>query len=267
MEFYYQPFKNFHPITGKVPDVLTDEFEYIAKKARQILKGRKRKEIDYAMKTVNWIMLMAYKESPSIQLENQMMEEIKNPKSKKKFKSTKYFNNYESPALMLLNTIGKYDISEQYDFPNAVHAEYFSVLSLAIIDVACYPRVNVEIKARIGVLEAGIHELKSLSHLAINAMQAISFAEMYYSNNIDKTVTQKAEELISLKKSAAAIKGNQPKYTIKQLFLEFHDFNDFKTDIKAIKEFMKTLTAKQLKKVPDNWELFFRKALRESRKN
>jgi translation elongation factor EF-1beta len=263
MEYFYKPFKVFSPLKGKVPKYFSNDFEYIAAKARKILKKRSRKEIDFGMKTVNWIMEMADRDNNSID------ELISNLGKKENIKPKKLsiIDIYYSPAQWLLNSLGKYDISNQYEFPNAIHAEYFAILALAIIDGVCQEIKNPIIKPLKNKIEEERNNLKSLSHLAFNSMEAISFAEMFYSNKIGEIEMKKAKDLISLQNSSAAIKRHEPGNKLKDKFIEYYYANQPISMNEAAKQFVEKLTPEEAQLfVPTNIERVLKDALREYKK-
>ena len=260
MEYFYQPFRYFHPLKGKVPKYFSNDFEYIATKARKILKERNLKEIEFGMKTVNWIMEMADRDNDPIK------DLISNLGKKETIKQKKLsiLDNYYSPAQWLLNSIGKYDISNQYEFQNAIHAEYFAILALAIIDGACQEIDNPIIKPLENEIEEERDNLKSLSHLAINSMEAISFAEILFSNKFENI---KAKDLISLQNSSAAIKRHEPGNKLKDKFIEYFFANQPISMNKAAKQFVESLTLEEAQIfVPTNIERVLKDALRKYKK-
>ena len=258
VEYFHNPFNHFDPIKGKVPKYFSYQFEYIARNARNILKGRTRKQIDYGVKTINWIMEMADWEST----ENKLFDEIvnnlsitnKKAKGKANNKKPELNNDYYSPASMLLNSIGNYDISDQTDLPNAIYSEYFAILALAIIEVVCKE-------------EKELDNLQPLNHLAFNSMEAISYANLLASSKLDELTKIFATKQLRKKISSAALKGHEKRRKIKIKFIEFYKKGEFKKKNRAVKEFIKTLTDEEKKQFVDtNIENVLLKALREYEK-
>lgn len=259
-DYFNKPFHHFSPLDGKVPEYHSYEFEYIAAKARRILKGRSRKEIDFGMKTLNWIMSNAERDFDRVYRFSLETEEEQNVR----LQEPAAIRNHPSTATWLLNSIGKYDISNQYEFPNAIHAEYFALLALALIDVTCL--MGFSKKPKKIPIEKELSNSKMVSLWAFGAMEAISFAEMFYLNKTDEAANEKAKKLISLQKSAAAIKRHSPANEIKVKFLKFYRPNKFPSLAEGVRRFFKTLSDKDKSLLhPDSngRERFFRQARKD----
>lgn len=257
-DYYHKPFSHFSPLDGRVPEYHNSEFDYIATKARAILNGRSLKEIEFGMQTVNWIMSRAELEyspiinsnnfieleveegTPDIELVPLILEAQKNQKPEPERPRF-----YYSPATQLLNSIGKYDISNQYDMPNAIQAEYFALLALALINVAC---VTIDDPYKELDFPATHEELETLNYintLVINSMEAVSFAKILYLNKNGESSEKKAQKLISLKNSAAAIKRHEPGNELKVKFLKFYQSSEFPSLAEGVRRFYDTLSSKE----------------------
>ena len=259
----YNPFKFFSPLDGKVPEYFSDDFEYIVAKARIILKGRTRKQIEFGWKTVNWILF---------EVENDITQNLKQFYKADKHnplrpKESPAIESYFSPATDLLDSICKYDISSQHEFPNAIQAEYFAILALGIIDMICealtYRKPELATKEK----ETKSQHPHAIDTFAFSSMEAISFAEIFYLNKTDESANIKAKKLISLKNSAAAIKRHGPSNEIKVKFIHFYNSDKFPSIAEAIRRFYKTLSDKEKSLLnPDAKERdrFFRRALKDS---
>ena len=167
----HKPFKFFSPLDGKVPKYFSDDFEYIVAKARIILKGRTRKQIEFGWKTVNWILF---------EVENDLTKNLKqfykaDKNNPLRPQESPAIESYFSPATDLLDSICKYDISNQHEFPNAIQAEYFAILALGIIDVICealtYRKPELATKEK----EKKSQHPHAIDTFAFSSMEAISF--------------------------------------------------------------------------------------------
>ncbi len=258
MQFY--PSFNFnYPFDKKKPKWFPNQSMEIIQKANIILKKRKPKEIEYAFLTINWIRentnrKMFYESSP--------LEEGK----EKTFVSD--FGNYErkdslSPTKHLEQELNTFDISDQAEFRNASISDYLAVLAIALISELfngfnfSNPKIIKDKNQR------EIDDLKTAGAILIDAKEAICLSEHLSKRPPKKEiVTKEAKELNSLKHRENAIKGNKPKHSIGQSFLDFHRANNFSTDIAAINSFRDTLSEKQKEILPQDDERFFRRVLR-----
>ncbi|MCF8719441.1 hypothetical protein J2S31_000339 [Nitrospina gracilis Nb-211] len=258
-----------------MPEFEKRNLEYIANKARSILKGRKRKELDYAIKTVNWIMEMADINNDPIEFVSTKSPSTKDREIPAKSVKIEIGNDetntsaYYSPAMMLLNEIGKYDISNQTEFPNAIYAEYFAIMALAIIEVLIKELKNPMHASQIGDEDPEINKYYCFNHFLLNAMEAVSFAEIFNNQEKLKVLVEKgAKKQISLRNQEAAIKRHEITNEIKEDFREFYLENLHLTKAAAARNFYKELS--EYKKgclSEDNVERFLVNSIKDIKKN
>jgi len=260
-QYPFIPF--FNSLNKELPQWFPAPFDNIRKRAQSILKERKEKEIKYALQTINWIRTgMQYEIS---------MKGIKEYLNQNIYLIDDY-DNHEfisqlTPAQMLENELQKLNISEQKDFPDATRSDYLAVLALGLIGMVFEKSIEIkkgDIKRK---SKEKLEDLTFTGTLAIYAMEAVCLAEQYLRTPSDKEIiSREVKKLVKLKHKANAIKGNQPKYLIAELFLQFYNSKKFKKDIDAINEFYGLLTDIQKEKIPSDYVRFFRKALRGFRK-
>jgi len=133
-----------------MPQLFGGQFNYIVGKARNILAKRSNKEIQFGLKTINWM----YSHAERAYLEAMIIELGKED-----------ITVYITPTVVLAHQIDKFDIEGQKDFEKASWEEYFAILALALIGNAVnyegikYPYLKLtkrkskkEIKTRLEIL-------------------------------------------------------------------------------------------------------------------
>ena len=148
-----------------------------------------------------------------------------------------------------------------------VYTNLTRILALAIIEGACKEIDHPIIKPLKNKVEEERNNLQSLSQLAFNSMEAISFANLLSSKKLDELTNNFANKQHRKKISSAAKKGHEKRRKIKVKFIEFFKNGQFNIKIKAAKEFVKTLSNEEREEFVDtNIENVFLIALREYEK-
>ena len=168
---FKDPFRQFHPIAGKLygpfPLIVFDMVE----RARKIIKGRTLDEINFAVNTINYLIHKADVDRAGL---SYVLKHDSNDNEIKKIKFNQFVDEFFklqdserlfSPARSLLEQINNSDISDQDSFPKAKWEEYFAILALAAIGEMYWiyredPEINI---ATVG--------------LAVEAMEALTIAE------------------------------------------------------------------------------------------
>jgi hypothetical protein len=185
-------FKRFDPLTGEVPEYLSD----VTDRARFILRGRQRTEIRFAHKTILWMMA---------RVDAAKFEAQKNLKPKKRKKAgDKEWSRY-SPAFDLLSFVEQPELAGKRNLRKMPWHQYFALLALALIakhtlDLAEEKRV----RKRLLKSSAPINTDDDRNHAIELIAEAITIAEMLErwpklseiieSKGKDKTQKQKAEK-------------------------------------------------------------------------
>lgn len=240
MHFYYS-FNSFNPMKGGMPELFGGQFKYIADKARNILAKRSIREIQFGLKTINWMYShaeLAYLEAMIIELGK---EDI---------------TVYITPTVVLAHQIDKFDITEQVDLPNAQWEEYFAILALALIGNAVNYEKNDYPYLRLKKTEIEKIRQESIGDALADAMEAVCYAESIISKNEfirenSKIIKEVVNTQIGLRNKYAAIVRYTPKNIIKRRFVDFYIKGQFEVFSFAVKEFYEELSEDQRKEICD----------------
>lgn len=224
-----------------MPRLFGGQFQYIADKARAILEKRSIEEIQFGLKTINWI----YFESEQAYIEGMLITVGKDNAT-----------FYITPTSVLANQTDKFDITGQVDFQKAQWEEYFAILALALIGNAAnyekieYPYLRLTKKE----IEKLIQD--SIGDSLADAMEAVCYAESIISKNElikqnPKITKEAVNAQIRLRNQYAAIVRHSPKNIIKKQFVKFYEKGQYKVFSFAVKEFYKELSEDERNEICD----------------
>jgi len=238
VNFHYS-FNSFNPKKGEMPQLFGGQFQYIADKARAILDKRSIEEIQFGLKTINWI----YFEAQQNYIESMVITCGKDDAT-----------FYITPTAVLAGQIDKFDIAGQMDFPRAKWEEYFAILALALISNA----VNYE-KIEYPYLRLTKKEIEKVKQDSIgdalaDAMEAVCYAESIISKmeivkQNQKIIKEASHAQVRLRNKYTAIARHTPNNRIKRRFLKFYEKGQFKVFAYAVKEFYKELSEEERKEI------------------
>lgn len=224
-----------------MPQIFGGQFQYIANKARNILEQRSIEEIQFGLKTINWI----YFESEQAYIEGMLIMVGKDDAT-----------FYITPTVVLASQIDKFDITKQVDFPRAQWEEYFAILALALIGNAVnYEKIEYP-HLRLTKKEIEKQKRDSIGDALADAMEAVCYAESILSKNeilkrSPELIDESLNSQIRLRNQQAAIARHEPKNYIKRQFVKFYKKGQYKVFAFAVKEFYKALTGEERKEICD----------------
>lgn len=161
---------DFDLLEGHIPTDIRFDFGDQIRRARQILSGRTRAELDYALSSLDWML-----DKGSERLLPEALASIR--------KSGHSDSETLSRTKALKMLVDDIDISDQSHFPNATWADYFAALALAFVgeflcDNNFRPALNGS-SSVVPTLNAHVerpHGLFRTDH-ALEAMEAVCYAE------------------------------------------------------------------------------------------
>lgn len=196
---FINPFQEFHPIKGSFNSNLPIILNFIAERARKIIKDRKTEEISYALSTINYLLLDDIDSdviSESIETAGQTLPALAEESL--------------TLAAALMLRMEDLDISNQDLFPAAKQEEYFAILALAAL----------------GELNWIYHLIKEVSvatvGLAAEAMEALAVAESLATLEPIQSLDEAVREKISLQNKLAAIKRHSAYNDLKARFIRYY---------------------------------------------
>lgn len=242
---FYPSFSFNYPINKKSLIWFPNQSIEIIKKAKRILKNRNKKEIFFAVFTINWS-----RESKSQEI---VLNTIK--KKKEQIYISDFGNylrlNQPSPTSMLFGSIKNWNIADQPDFPNANHSEYFALLALCLISELLNEINFWESNSIKNKKDKELNNFKIAGSIVLDALEAISFAENYSWDSEDKVKKE-----LSIRNQRAAIKrhekDNEIKIEMKSGFKAFCKENPHLKKAPAARKFYKTIP-KEKQILSDNY--------------
>ena len=196
---FINPFEVFHPIKGSFNSNLPVILDFIAERARRIIKDRKIEEISYALSTINYLLLDDIDSdviNESIEIAGHVLPALAEESL--------------TPATALMLRMDDFDISNQDLFPEAKREEYFAILALAALgELNWIYHLNKEVSvATVG--------------LAAEAMEALAVAESLTTIEPIQDVEKAVREKISLQNRLAAIKRHSAYNELKARFIQYY---------------------------------------------
>ena len=193
---FINPFQEFDPVKGTFNSNLPVILNFIAERARKIIKDRKTEEISYALSTINYLLLDDINSdviNESIEIAGHALPALAEESL--------------TPAAALMLRMDDFDISNQDLFPAAKPEEYFAILTLAAL----------------GELNWIYHLNKEISvdtvALAAESMEALAVAESFTTREPIQDVEKAVREKISLQNRLAAIKRHSAYNELKARFI------------------------------------------------
>lgn len=218
------PFNHFDPMDGAPPTVGGINLGYITTRARKILKNRDSAAIKYAMTTLNWILHQEDREL--------ILQTMKNRNEDV---------SYLSPTLILRYQMQLFDISDQAEFNHAAWAEYFAILSLALVGNVYRAPLALRTNKNLSEAEISLRFREYAGQLCTDAMEAICFAEML----IEKTEQPGTNDVGSRTRLADAyddILAFDRREQLKADFLTFFLAHSFKNFMEAARTYLEQLS-------------------------
>lgn len=238
MSTLFFAFNYFDPLNGQVPEVPGAALEPIARRARHLLRDRKPEELDYALRSLLWMV----DQSESSAIQKQVSAGIMDRDT------LDYPERFPmSEAQLLFHFMDGFDITGQPNFDKASWPDYFATLALAHIgDIALLHSGPLtasnrpEVEKNLSLLELSIPSI-------IRATEAISIAESLSRDAQVRalTSTQKDElkkEAISLKSQTASLARWSKLRQIKENFIQFFGDQDFPTVAEAARAYFDDLS-------------------------
>ena len=196
---FINPFQDFDPVKGSFNSNLPVILNFIAERARKIIKGRKTEEISYALSTINYLLL---DDIDSDVIDESLETAGHTPAALAEESLT--------PAAALMLRMDDFDISNQDLFPAAKPEEYFAILALAALgELNWIYHLNTEVSvATVG--------------LAAEAMEALAVAESLTTREPIQNLENAVREKISVQNREAAIKRHSAYNDLKAQFIQYY---------------------------------------------
>lgn len=239
------PFKHFNPKTGDVPQFFTHKFTIIAERARELLKARSKPQIRAAWEAIQWMSHDAKIQKLIWAQLTREAEAIDNDQFLRDNSVT-----YSDVACLIacreLLNVGDYK-----KFPNGTWPEYFAVLALAHIGLACadehHNRKRKSFESE-DIYENLLRDLEG--HWAINAMEAITAAEWIKREELlqstqSSRILDEHKKRTSLQASAAAIVRHSKSAALKADFIKFKLAHPDLSTAAVARRFIETLTGER----------------------
>lgn len=174
----------------------------MAERARKIITGRKRKEINAAINTINYILYLSINKQLPFSVERDLTEQIA-----ERHIHALTIENSSTPAQLLKSQIPSFDINKDTQFRNAKWEEYFAILALAALgDIHHFHHMDGEISgASVG--------------LAAESMEALSIAEN--PSSFTPELNRPIKEQIRIRNQRSAIEGHAVLNEWKQKFADW----------------------------------------------
>ncbi len=196
---FINPFQDFDPIKGLFNSNLPFILNFIAERARKIIKDRKIEEISYALSTINYLLVDDIDSdviNESIEIADHVLPALAEESL--------------TPATALMLRMDDFDISNQDLFPAAKREEYFAILALAALGELNW---IYDLNKEVSVATVG---------LAAEAMEALAVAESLTTLEPVQSLDEAVREKISLQNSLAAIKRHSAYNDLKARFIRYY---------------------------------------------
>ena len=218
------PFDYFDPKTGAPPAIGGTNLVYATEHARKVLEKRSSDDIKYAMQILNW---MLHQERRDLIIET--------------MKRKKEDTSYLSPTFILRYQMELFNIAGQKDFPEAAWAEYFAILSLALVGNVFRPPLALRSNKKLTELEIRDRYREYATQLSKDAMEAICYAEMLLEKKVDEPLDE-SRDRIRVADAMEEIRSHEQREQLKSEFLQFCLANKFSSKAEAAQAYLEQLS-------------------------
>lgn len=241
------PFKHFNPKTGDVPEFFSSKFQTIAERAREILKARSGPRIRAAWRAIQW---MSEDDRIQKQIWEQLMQEAQALDNGTPFQKRPAIRGDVSKLMACRELI---NIGDYRQFPGGTWPEYFAVLALAHIGIACDDEHHHRYKKKAHTRDRYENLMQELEgYWAIRAMEAVTTAEWIgREENILRSqstrILNEHKKRISLQAKEAAIARHSKTAKLKDEFIQFKLAHPDVSAAEAARRFHTSLTGERRK--------------------
>ncbi len=242
MRYCFPAFNINGSLKGDVPKRLfKEQFKYISKAAKDLLKNRSIETIEFGALDINRIR--------EIKTNEIVFELFK--RGEKDFTLDADFENYkevnnQTPSTMLAKELKYINIDHPKRFPSARHYEYLAILSLMLIGVA----IDLEDQLKTDSSIEERNELfDSIKALAFNSLGALSLADKFLNNPPKEDPDNKSNSPISIRNKKAVDKRHMGRRQLDKKFRKIYYSNPPAKKIDAIRSFIKSLSKEELEEL------------------
>jgi hypothetical protein len=235
MSKLFTAFHYFDPLKGEIPSVEGFPLDSLVKRARHLLKGRRRKEIDYALASLLWMIDQGRTRTLVHQVETGLLDwEVQDYAERASL----------SEAQVLLHHMRGFDITGQPNLKQANWPEYFATLTLAYIGNMVVCQQEALTPQYSGELDTASNVNECASHSCTRATEALAIAEALTSASPTTSPAPAGSKLpTALRVQYAAITRWSRSNKIKEEFVLFYYAGKYHSVAEAARIYYENLSA------------------------
>ena len=235
MSRLFTAFHYFDPLKGKIPSLEGFPLDSIVKRARHLIKGRSRKEIEYALASLLWMIDQSRTHALVYQVQAGLLDwDVLDYEER---------SSLSEPQVLLHHMRG-FDITGQPNLKQADWPEYFATLALAYIGNIVVCQQESLAPSYPGEADKSLKLIECARHSYTRATEAIAIAEALASTSLTTSPAPARSKLpTALRAHKAAItRWSRPKQ-LKEMFISFYYSGEYSSVAEAARIYYDSLNA------------------------